>query len=703
MNELGISLGEAERFLTLLDETAIEFTFQTFDDNRDREDPKLVRILHGTLAEHAETLTRLNNLGAGIFVMVQEGDGLWRGNENVTRIRAVFQEDDGDGKPLPLEPHIINESSPGKHHRYLLTEGLSVEEFRLVQARLVVDYGSDKNAQDPARVLRLPGFYHQKVDSEKRLTGKPFMVRITHESGAQPYEREDLLKAIPPLLRAERRGGGDHSGAVRIDDRTYRDLRSALTAIRSDDRELWISMGMALKGLGDVGRSLWLEWSQTSEKYDPQDAARVWDSFKPEHTGYAAVFAEAQRQGWVNSSARDREESSPNDGWQWPEGASDRESGGQKASLGEAKKKRAPHPAFPEMPLYGELAIKPEERSRARLTPICLVENYLYGDVAILASAGGTGKTTLILFEAVHIALGIPLYGLKVRTPGSTLVITGEDSRERMIARLQKIVESMKLSDEEVETVFRQVRIWDVSGELCRLSELGEGNNIVLTGLANHIVERCKSDQDAPILVVFDPTISFGVGERMVNDNEQSLVLAGRRISRGLNCCVRFVHHTGKVNARQKTLDQYSARGGSAFADGARMVAILSCWDPEDGSNLPPYGFSLREGERALILSRAKITFTPPQLNIWLKRRENEYAFDHFIGFRQSKEKKQEANADQVEKFLADQLKRGFYHTKNTLEAEELLPRNELRKALVQLEKGGRVIYRGFSQPHNSC
>jgi hypothetical protein len=285
-----------------------------------------------------------------------------------------------------------------------------VEEFRLVQARLVVDYGSDKNAQDPARVLRLPGFYHQKVDSEKGLTGEPFMVRITHESGAQPYEWEELLKAIPPLLRPERRGGGNHSGAVRIDDRTYRDLRSALTAIRSDDRELWISMGMALKGLGDVGRSLWLEWSQTSEKYDPQDAARVWDSFKPEYTGYAAVFAEAQRQGWVNPSARDREESSPNDGWQWPEGTSDRESGGQKASLGEAKKKHAQHPAFPEMPLYGELAIKPEERSQARLTPICLVENYLYGDVAILASAGGTGKTTLILFEAAHIALGI--YGL---------------------------------------------------------------------------------------------------------------------------------------------------------------------------------------------------------------------------------------------------------------------------------------------------
>jgi hypothetical protein len=321
MSEFDISLADAARFLTLLDETATQFTFQSFDDNRDRADPKLARILHGTLAEHAETLIRLNNLGAGIFVMVQEGDGLGRGNKNVTRIRAVFQEDDGEGKPLPLEPHIINESSPGKHHRYLLTEGLSVEEFRPVQARLVADYGSDKNAQDPARVLRLPGFYHQKVDNGKGLTGKPFQVRTIHESGAQPYEREELLKAIPPF-RAERlRSGGDPSGAaVQIDDRTYRDLRSALTAIRSDDRDVWVRVGMALKGLGDVGRSLWLEWSQTSEKYDPTDAARVWDSFKPEHTGYAAVFAEAQRQGWLNSSTKEpippeQTDTSPDDRW----------------------------------------------------------------------------------------------------------------------------------------------------------------------------------------------------------------------------------------------------------------------------------------------------------------------------------------------------------------------------------------------------
>jgi hypothetical protein len=306
---LEIDLSEAARFLSLLDEGATEFTFQTVDDNADRKDPKLTRILHGTLAEHAETLTRLNNLGAGIYVMVQQGDGRGRRNENVTRIRATFQEDDGEGKPLPLEPHIVNQSSPGKHHRYLLTDGLSVEEFSAVQERLTTDYGSDKNAKDPARVLRLPGFYHQKVDSRKGLTGKLFMVCIVHKSGALPYTREQTLKALPPI---DRKGNGSHTadeGTVKIDDRTCKALRSALAFMRADDRELWVRMGFALKELGDVGRGLWLEWSQTSlEKYDPRDAAQKWETYKPEHTGYGAVFAEAQRQGWVNPAIGEKKE-----------------------------------------------------------------------------------------------------------------------------------------------------------------------------------------------------------------------------------------------------------------------------------------------------------------------------------------------------------------------------------------------------------
>ena len=91
----------------------------------------------------------------------------------------------------------------------------------------------------------------------------------------------------------------------RVDQRQVAELRSALNHMRSDDRGLWIKMGMALHELGNTGRGLWLDWSQSSEKYEANDAAKTWASFKPTNTGYKAVFAEAQSQGWVNPASKD--------------------------------------------------------------------------------------------------------------------------------------------------------------------------------------------------------------------------------------------------------------------------------------------------------------------------------------------------------------------------------------------------------------
>jgi len=105
----------------------------------------------------------------------------------------------------------------------------------------------------------------------------------------RPREQTD---AVPQMRRG--------SASVEL----VSDLRSALAFMRSDNRDLWVRMGMALKELGDAGRGLWMEWSQTSPKFDLADAARVWDSFNPDRTGYAAVFAEAKRGGWVKPIAR---------------------------------------------------------------------------------------------------------------------------------------------------------------------------------------------------------------------------------------------------------------------------------------------------------------------------------------------------------------------------------------------------------------
>ena len=44
--QLAPDVDEAARFLTALDPDATAFTFQTFDDEQERKDTKLVRVLH---------------------------------------------------------------------------------------------------------------------------------------------------------------------------------------------------------------------------------------------------------------------------------------------------------------------------------------------------------------------------------------------------------------------------------------------------------------------------------------------------------------------------------------------------------------------------------------------------------------------------------------------------------------------------------
>lgn len=168
----------AQEFIDLLAGDS-PVTFQTFPETENCRD--YPQVFHGTLAEHAEILTKLNQQGSGVFVMVNQGDGIikpsrttCRTNANVIRVCAHFV--DLDGSPLgPIinaeaKPNIVVESSPGRWHAYWITTDTKLGEFSIGQSALADKFNGDPSVKDLARVMRLPGFYHQK--------GEPFMTRM---------------------------------------------------------------------------------------------------------------------------------------------------------------------------------------------------------------------------------------------------------------------------------------------------------------------------------------------------------------------------------------------------------------------------------------------------------------------------------------------------------------------------------------------
>lgn len=287
------SIQDAQAFLTLLGggEDA-HFTFQTFDDSPAKR-KELAHIYHGTLAERVDVLTLMNEQRAGVFVTVNETDGAGRTHTNVRRVRALFV--DLDGAPLqplldaPLAPHIIVESSPNRWHGYWLVTDCPLDAFKPNQRSLAARFSGDKNINDLPRVMRVPGFIHAKHG--------PFASRI-HALNERPgYKLAELVQAFH--LEAEPQRPRPPPAPIQSTDAERdEDLRDALRAIPSDDYDVWIRIGHALKTLGEPAISLWLEWSARSQKYDLQVATDRWSTFKPAQTDYKVVFAEAKKHGW---------------------------------------------------------------------------------------------------------------------------------------------------------------------------------------------------------------------------------------------------------------------------------------------------------------------------------------------------------------------------------------------------------------------
>ena len=185
-----VDIDEAEEFLKLLDPDARGFTFQTFDDSEQKRGG-LIRVMHGTLAQHADELRRLNNAGAGVFVTINETDLAGRKAENIVRVRAVFV--DLDGAPLePVlkhdpQPHMVVTSSPSKWHAYWRVEDLELGEFQDAQRGLIEHFNADPAVKDLPRVMRLPGFFHLK--------GEPHLVTLRNRMpDARPYSADRFRK-----------------------------------------------------------------------------------------------------------------------------------------------------------------------------------------------------------------------------------------------------------------------------------------------------------------------------------------------------------------------------------------------------------------------------------------------------------------------------------------------------------------------------
>jgi hypothetical protein len=372
--------------------------------------------------------------------------------------------------------------------------------------------------------------------------------------------------ALVPRHGASRRASPANSDeVVMVDPSTISELRSALTFLRADDREQWVAVGHALKELGEVGRGLWLDWSRSSDKFDPAKEPRTWDSFAGKRTGYQAVFKRAQDQGWVNPASNAARGSAANPG---------PITGGKRQLVG---------------------------RSLGGVVPRSI--DWLWvgwipkGYITIFAGETGAGKSTVLADVAARVTTGAPWPGddsAERRSPGRVLWLGSEDSIEEMT------VPRLLACGANLENVI----------EIQGVSESGKRNTFSLQDDLDAITDWLKVAERECLpfaMLVIDPVTSYLPGQKLrrvdLNDAGQLrtvlepwLVLAQRH-----NIAIVCVTHFAKDTTRNML---HRVLGSAAFAQTCRSLCAVVEPPQTDDYEPGPY-------EKALIQVKVNLPEHP--------------------------------------------------------------------------------------------
>src|SRR5262245_54622574 len=192
--------------------------------------------------------------------------------KNVDVIRAIFHEWDTAAPPpaFELPPSLIVETSlaidangeifPKLHHYWFVDREhpISAQDFHGIMEAMVERHGSDPDAKDLARVLRLPGSWHHK--------GEPHQVRIVGGCSAR-YDRDELIKAFPPPVRHKR---DPKASRPKFNGHAPPGLERFIVPLRgipADDYGTCIKIGQALHhegGGSSEALAQWDAWCGTS-------------------------------------------------------------------------------------------------------------------------------------------------------------------------------------------------------------------------------------------------------------------------------------------------------------------------------------------------------------------------------------------------------------------------------------------------------
>ena len=238
--------------------------------------------------------------------------------------------------------------------------------------------------------------------------------------------------------------------------------------------------------------------------------------------------------------------------------------------------------------------------------------HYLRSFVSVLASAGGIGKTSLQIVEALAIVTGRPLLGEEVKERTNVWIVNLEDPLEEIQRRVLASMRHYGINKSEVEG-----RLFVNAGRDFSLKFGIQTRDGVLPN-AKLVEYLCKKIPEKQIGCVFiDPF----VGAHSINENDNmavnAIVAEIRSVADETKSAIGLVHHIRKGNGEDASID--SVRGAGSLIGAARAARVINRMSADDAAKL---GIDEAEARSIFRVDDGKANLAPPAASAVYRKME---------------------------------------------------------------------------------
>lgn len=447
--------------------------------------------------------------------------------------------------------------SPRPHIYWRIKDGpiYDLDGWTVIQKGIAARLSTDRSVVNPSRIMRLPGFVNWPTvkKQEKGRIAELATFRSEYPDPREPVTFDQMHRAFAgaapqtPTLSQLATPSAPRPTSFEIDTGDQPRLDRERLAIQALDGMEWHNAVIRLvasyvgKGLSDPEIHA-LTQPLTLPGYTADDTARE----------VQTAIDGARRKGWTP-------EAQPTPPAPSVQAMQEQAAEAQTASWPTA------------YDFFDEAALAPRQWVYGT--------HYLRRFVSVLASAGGIGKTSMQIVEALAICTGKPLLGETVHEPCPVWIINLEDPIDEMQRRILAAMKFFDITPDEVRG-----RLFVDAGRDFTLTFAVQTREGVVpnSALVDHLKKRI------PELGIGCVFIDPFVGAHQINENDNmavnAVVAQVRAVADETNCAIGLVHHIRKGNGDDATID--SVRGAGALIGAARAARVINRVTPEDAVSL---------------------------------------------------------------------------------------------------------------------